>query len=67
MHLLAAKPGGFIDEEGIVDLQQSPGDVVILSSQDTSLGLLAEVADQLPDDYPDLRLANLVNLSKPAA
>ena len=67
MHLLAAKPGGFIDEEGIIDLRQSPGDVVILSSQDTSLGLLAEVADQLPDDYPSLRLANLVNLSKPAA
>ena len=67
MHLLAAKPGGFIDEEGIVDLQQSPGDIVLLSSQDTSLGLLAEVADQLPEDYPQLRLANLVNLSKPAA
>jgi cobaltochelatase CobN len=67
MHLLAAKPGGFTDEEGIIDLQQSPGDIVILSAQDTSLGLLAEVADQLPSDYPSLRLANLINLAKPAA
>lgn len=67
MHLLAAKPGGFIDEPGIVDLQQTPGDLVILSAQDTSLGLLAEIADQLPPNYPSLRLANLSNLSKPAA
>jgi cobaltochelatase CobN len=67
MHLLAAKPGGFTDEEGIIDLQQSPGDIVILSAQDTSLGLLAEVADELPSRYPSLRLANLINLAKPAA
>jgi cobaltochelatase CobN len=67
MHLLAAKPGGFTDEEGIVDLAQSPGDIVILSAQDSSLGLLAEVADQLPADYPRLRLANLIHLAKPAA
>ena len=66
MHLLAAKPGGFIDEQGIVDLQQSPGDIVILSTQDSSLGLLAEIADQQPD-YPSVRLANLINLTKPAA
>ena len=67
MHLLAAKPGGFTDEEGIIDLQQSPGEIVILSAQDTSLGLLAEVADELPSGYPSLRLANLINLAKPAA
>ena len=67
MHLLAAKPGGFIDDEGIVDLQQTPGDIVILSAQDTSLGLLAEIAEQLPRHYPAVRLANLTNLAKPAA
>ncbi len=67
MHLLAAKPGGFIDEQGIVDLQQTPGDIIILSTQDTSLGLLAEIADQLPKHYPSVRLANLINLIKPAA
>lgn len=67
MHLLAAKPGGFIDEQGIVDLEQTPGDIVILSAQDTSLGLLAEIADQLPSHYPQVRLANLINLAKPAA
>ncbi len=67
MHLLAAKPGGFADEEGIIDLQQTPGELVILSAQDTSLGLLADVAQWLPEHYPSLRLANLIHLNKPAA
>ena len=67
MHLLAAKPGGFSDDEGIIDLQQSPADIVILSSQDSSLTLLAQTAQHLADDYPSLRLANLIHLNKPAA
>lgn len=67
MHLLAARPGGFVDDEGIVDLQQTPADIVILSAQDTSLGLLATVAETLPADYPSIRLANTIHLSKAAA
>ena len=67
MHLLAAKPGGFTDDEGIIDLQQSPADIVILSAQDSSLSLLSHVISELPADYPSIRLANLVHLNKPAA
>ncbi len=67
MHLLAAQPGGFSDEEGIIDLQQTPGDIVVLSAQDTSLGVLADAADRLSQNLPTVRLANLVNLDKPAA
>lgn len=67
MHLLAAKPGGFNDEEGIIDLQQTPADIVILSAQDTSLGLLADVAENLPDNFPSIRLANLINLNNLSA
>ena len=67
MHLLAAKPGGFSDDEGIIDLQQTAGDIVILSAQDTSLGLLADVVDDLPEDYPEVRLANVIHLARPAA
>ena len=67
MHLLSAKPGGFTDEEGIIDLAQTPAQIVILSTQDTSLGLLAETADSLPETCPSIRLANLANLLKPAA
>ncbi|WP_250656035.1 cobaltochelatase subunit CobN [Alkalimarinus coralli] len=67
MHLLAAKPGGFSDDEGIIDLQQSPADIVILAAQDSTLSMLAQCAERLPDDYPGIRLANFVNLTKPAA
>lgn len=67
MHLLAAKPGGFTDDEGIIDLQQTAADIVILAAQDTTLSMLAQCAEQLPDSYPSIRLANFVNLTKPAA
>ena len=67
MHLLSAKPGGYVDEEGIIDLAQSPADLVILSCQDSSLSLLARAVESLPVNYPDVRLANVLHLSKPAS
>ncbi|MCK5902975.1 MAG: cobaltochelatase subunit CobN [Cocleimonas sp.] len=67
MHLLAAKPGGFSDDEGIIDLQQQPADLVILSAQDSSLALLSQAIQTLDTDYPSVRLANLIHLNKPAA
>ncbi|UZE97493.1 cobaltochelatase subunit CobN [Alkalimarinus alittae] len=67
MHLLAAKPGGFVDDEGIIDLDQSPADIVILSAADSSLAALASSAESLPEDFPSIRLANWMQLLKPAA
>ncbi|MGQ0334745.1 cobaltochelatase subunit CobN [Halomonas elongata] len=67
MHLFAAKPGGFVDDEGIVDLQQDPAEVVILSAADSSLSALALAAERLGEGIPTLRLANWMNLVKPAA
>ena len=67
MHLLASQPGGFSDDEGIVDLGQSPADIVILSAADGALAALADSAESLPEDYPSLRLANWMHLLKPAA
>ncbi|WP_053981227.1 cobaltochelatase subunit CobN [Marinagarivorans algicola] len=67
MHLFAAQPGGFTDDEGIVDLDQSPGNIVILSAADSALAALATSADALPSTFPTLRLANWMNVLKPAA
>ncbi|MEY8247063.1 MAG: hypothetical protein RPT11_01655, partial [Bermanella sp.] len=67
MHLFASQPGGYSDDEGIVDLQQSSADIIILSAADSSLSALATAADNLPADYPSLRLANWMHLLKPAA
>ncbi|MGB0732668.1 MAG: cobaltochelatase subunit CobN, partial [Pontibacterium sp.] len=44
MHLLAAQPGGFVDDEGIIDLNQTPADIVMLSAADSALAALSEAA-----------------------
>ncbi|MEO9273493.1 cobaltochelatase subunit CobN [Marinomonas sp. 5E14-1] len=73
MHLLAAKPGGFVDDEGIVDLGQSPADMVILAAADSVLGALGNALDalhsrdELTATLPSVRLANWMQLAKPAA
>ena len=73
MHLLAAKPGGFVDDEGIVDLGQSPADLVILAAADSVLGALGNaldalhLIDELTAILPSVRLANWMQLAKPAA
>ena len=80
MHLLAAQPGGFVDDEGIIDLNQTPADIVILSAADSSLAALAsavslfqaqemnaEALGQSAASLPDIRLANWMQLLKPAA
>ncbi|WP_420555267.1 cobaltochelatase subunit CobN [Neptuniibacter marinus] len=77
MHLLAAQPGGFVDDEGIIDLNQTPADLVILSAADSSLGALAAAVSLYQEQGPldglakgqlaDIRLANWMQLLKPAA
>ncbi len=66
MHLLVAKPGGYSDETAIIQLGQSPGDVVILSAADTDLAILAEKAE-IYGDYAQIRLANLSHLRNHAS
>ncbi len=67
MHVLATRPGGYAAGDGVVDLQQTPGDVVILSAADTDLLLLAGACEALPEDYPSLRLASLLSLRSNAS
>ena len=67
MHLLAAKPGGFVDEEGIVDLDQSPADIVILTAADTQLAALSaglNASDLGDSDGPSVRIANWMAANK---
>lgn len=68
MHLFAAKPGAaFDDGTGIIDLDQTPAELVIMSGADSVLSLLAHTGDRQPADYPTLRLVNTLHLNKPAA
>ncbi|WP_460115239.1 cobaltochelatase subunit CobN [Pseudomonas sp. H2_D02] len=67
MHLLRTQPGGFVSDDNIADLGQTPAELVILCSGDSSLALLAEAARQLPDDYPQFRLANPMQVQNHAS
>jgi len=67
MHLLRTQPGGFVSDDNIADLGQTPAELVILCSGDSSLALLAEAAQQLPDDYLSVRLANPMQVQNHAS
>jgi cobaltochelatase CobN len=61
MHLLVTQPGEISDGSEAVDLGQSPGDIIFLSAAASDLAILAE--QHRLEDYPSLRLANLMQLS----
>jgi len=71
MHLLSTQPGRFVEDDSVVTrLDQTPGDIVVLSSADTTLALLAAARTSLAatdPGYPSLRLANLMYLRQPAS
>jgi cobaltochelatase CobN len=65
MHLLATLPGVIADGSAAVDLTQTPGDIVVLSSADTELALLAAAAARRrvqDPTAPSLRLAPILRL-----
>ncbi|WP_095163080.1 cobaltochelatase subunit CobN [Pseudomonas sp. Irchel 3F5] len=67
MHLLRTQPGGFVPDDSIADLGQTPAELVILCSGDSHLALLAETTQQLPEDFPSLRLANPMQVQNHAS
>ncbi|EJL28238.1 cobaltochelatase subunit CobN [Novosphingobium sp. AP12] len=65
MHLLSATPGTITNGEEAIDLDQPPGDIVILTVADSELACFAKAAAQLPAGAPSVRLANLLQLKHP--
>ena len=65
MHLLSATPGTIANGDEAIDLDQSPGDIVILTVADSELACFAGAAALLPKDAPSVRLANLLQLMHP--
>ncbi|GBD43258.1 Aerobic cobaltochelatase subunit CobN [bacterium HR40] len=65
MHLLSAARATTAECEEAVDLGQSPAEVVILSTADSELALLAEARARAEVPLPSLRLANLARLAHP--
>jgi len=64
MHLVAGEMERIDDGGSAVDLDQSPGDIVILSAADTELAAFASALAREPEG-PSLRLANLMQLTHP--
>lgn len=65
MHLLAAQPGAVQDGSEAIDLGQNPGDIVVITAADTEISALALANRQVRDahdDFPALRLANMLHL-----
>src|SRR5438128_1853582 len=65
MHLLATTPGTIADGSTAVDLAQTPGDIVVLSSADTDIALLAAAQKRRRAQdpaAPRLRLAPILRL-----
>jgi cobaltochelatase CobN len=60
VHLLKAQAGGIIDGTEPVDLEQSPGDIAVLTYADTEIAAIAMAHAKLGG--PSLRLANISQL-----
>ncbi|MDB9313682.1 cobaltochelatase subunit CobN, partial [Spirulina sp. CS-785/01] len=65
MHRIAATPGGWTpDAEGVIFLEQTPASIIFITAADTDIQTLAAAVPQLPDTFPSLRVANLLQLQQ---
>ncbi|MGB3692004.1 MAG: cobaltochelatase subunit CobN [Spirulinaceae cyanobacterium] len=65
MHRLAATPGGWNpDAEGVIFIEQTPAPIVFLTAADTDIQTLAAAVSHLPEDFPETRVANLLQLQQ---
>ncbi len=65
MHKLAALPGGWNpDTEGVIFIEQSPAPIVFLTYADTDIQTIATARSLLDDNFPDIRVVNLLNLQQ---
>jgi cobaltochelatase CobN len=65
MHLLKGQSRGLSGAAEPVDLEQSPGDIVIVSAADTEIAGLAAARRALGAGFPSVRLANWMQLAHP--
>ncbi|WP_204150992.1 cobaltochelatase subunit CobN [Leptolyngbya sp. CCY15150] len=65
MHRIAATPGGWTPGmEGVMFVEQTPAPMVILTAADTEILAIAQAIAHLPDEFPNLRVANLLHLQQ---
>jgi len=65
MHRLAAMPGGWDpDTEGVIFVDQTPAPIVFLTAADTEIQALAQGIALLPQDFPPVRVVNILQLQQ---
>ncbi|MGK7909606.1 MAG: cobaltochelatase subunit CobN [Synechococcus sp.] len=65
MHRIASAPGGWQPgQEGVIFIEQQPGEIAFLTAADTDIQTLAAAIAQLPDNFPQVRAVNLLNLQQ---
>jgi cobaltochelatase CobN len=65
MHRLATLPGGWNPSaDGVIFVEQQPAPIVVLTVADTDIQTLAAATAQLPDDFPAIRVVNLLQLQQ---
>jgi cobaltochelatase CobN len=64
MHRINATSGGWNQSEGLIFLEQTPADFVLITAADTDIQTLAAAVTKLPARFPTLRVANLLQLQQ---
>jgi cobaltochelatase CobN len=65
MHRLATIPGGWNPAaEGVIFVEQQPAPIAFITAADTDIQTLAVAATQLPPDFPQMRVVNLLQLQQ---
>ena len=65
MHRISATPGGWNPQaEGVIFLEQTPAPIVLLTAADTDIQTIAAAVSKLPEGFPALRVANLLQLQQ---
>ena len=64
MHRISATPGGLNQSEGLFFLEQTPAPFVLITAADTDIQTLAAVVPKLPTHFPEIRVANLLQLQQ---
>ncbi|WP_017653550.1 cobaltochelatase subunit CobN [Fortiea contorta] len=64
MHRISATSGGWNQSEDLIFLEQTPAPFVLITAADTDIQTVAAAIPQLPATFPELRVANLLQLQQ---
>ncbi|ACK73582.1 cobaltochelatase, CobN subunit [Gloeothece citriformis PCC 7424] len=65
MHRRTTTPGGWnATTEGVIFVEQTPASIIILTVADTEIQTIGTAVTHLPDEFPSLRVVNLLQLQQ---